>query len=117
MTKRINPDCKHLTIIFLVYPNSTKKYFRPKTGNALQEELTNSVGSSFRIYNINNNEANFEYCGGIVNSDFFDGVCLFQNNPANVPNKSNIITKTPGVVKKDPNGNWIVETLATIKFV
>jgi polyhydroxyalkanoate synthesis regulator phasin len=97
--------------------SSNEKFFKTKNGKILQEELSNSAESSFKVFNINNNEAKFEYCGGIVNSDFFDGVCQFQNNPAEVPNKTKIITTTPGVVKKDINGNWIVETLATIKFV
>jgi len=97
--------------------SSNEKFFKTKNGKILQEELPNIDGSSFKVFNINNNEAKFEYCGGIVNSDFFDGVCLFQNNPADVPNKTNIVTTTPGVVKKDNDGIWIVETVATIKFV
>lgn len=93
-----------------------EKYFKTKNGKILQEELPNSGGSSFRVYNINNNEAIFEYCGEIVNTDFFDSVCIFQNNPLEVPNKKKILTTSPGKVKKDNTGNWVVESPATIKF-
>lgn len=96
---------------------SNEIFFKTKNGKILQEELPNSAGSSFKVFNINFNAAKFEYCGGIVNSDFFDGVCAFKNNPVDVPNRTNIVTTTPGVVKKDSNGIWIVETPATIKFV
>jgi hypothetical protein len=97
--------------------SSNEKFFKTKNGKILQEELPNSFESSFRVFNINNNEAEFAYCGGIVNSDFFDGVCIFQNNPADVLNKSKIETAIPGMIKKDAKGNWIVEKPATIKFL
>lgn len=97
--------------------SSNEKFFKTKNGKTLQEELPNSFDSSFRIFNIKKDEADFAYCGGIVNSDFFDGVCIFQNNPADVLNKSKIETAIPGIVKKDSKGNWIVEKPATIKFL
>lgn len=99
------------------FATSNEKFFKTKNGKILQEELPNSFESSFRIFNINKDEADFAYSGGIVNTDFFDGVCIFQNNPAEVLNKSKIETAIPGIVKKDSKGNWIVEKPATIKFL
>jgi hypothetical protein len=51
----------------------------------------------------------------VVNSDFFTDVCSFENNPSDVPTKTQIITTTPGAVKKDGN-YWIVQKTAKIKF-
>lgn len=97
--------------------NPDIKFFRSKQGKILQEEVSNNSEAAFKVFNIKGNEAKFEYCGGVVNSDFFDGICIFENNPADVPNKTAIKTTVSGVVKKDINGNWEVTTPAKIKFV
>lgn len=96
---------------------SKEIHFKTKNGKVLQEVLPSSKDSAFKVYDIKNNEAKFKYCGGVVNPDFFDGVCDFENNPADVQTKTKIETITPGIVKKDNKGNWVVETPATIKFL
>ena len=92
-------------------------FFKTKNGKVLQEKLLRAQESAFKVYDINNYEAKFDYCGGVVNPDFFDGVCNFENNPAKIESIRNIETTTPGIVKKDNNGDWVVETSAIIKFV
>lgn len=103
-----------------VYDTQTKNenvlFFKSKNGKILTEELQNSNEASFKLYNINDNEAEFSYCGGVVNQDFFTDVCSFANNPSDVPNKTKITTTTPGVVKKDSNNKWEVTEKAKIKF-
>lgn len=96
---------------------SRETHFKTKNGKVLQEELPSAKDSAFKVYDIKNNEAKFKYCGGVVNPDFFDGVCDFKNNPADVQTKTKIETISPGIVKKDNKGNWVVETPATIKFL
>lgn len=76
------------------------KYFRTKQGKVLQEEVSNQSDASFKIYDINNNEAKFEYCGGVVNPDFFTEICTFENNPADVPHKKEIRTTAYGNCKE-----------------
>jgi len=97
-------------------PISNVKFFRTKNEKTLQDELPSESGASFKIFNINNNEAKFEYCGDIVNTNFFAEICTFENNPADVPHKKEIKTTTPGTVKKD-NNNWVVDKPAKIKFI
>lgn len=92
-------------------------FFKTKNGKVLQEKLLSAQESAFKVYDINYNEAKFDYCGGVVNPDFFDGVCNFENNPAKIESIRNIETTTPGIVKKDNNDDWVVETPAIIKFV
>jgi len=92
------------------------KFFRTKNERTLQEELPNESGASFKIFDINNDEAKFEYCGGVMNPDFFVEICTFENNPADVPHKKEIRTISSGTVKKD-NYNWVVNKPAKIKFV
>ncbi len=92
------------------------KYFKSKNGKILTEELQNSTDASFMVFNIKANDAKFEYCGGVVNQDFFTDVCSFANNPSDVPNKTKITTTSPGVVKKDSNNKWEVTEKAKIKF-
>lgn len=92
------------------------KYFRTKQGKVLQEEVSNQSDASFKIYDINNNEAKFEYCGGVINPDFFTEICTFENNPADVPHKKEIRTTAYGTVKKD-NNNWVIDKPAKIKFI
>lgn len=96
--------------------NENVVFFKSKNGKILTEELQNSTEASFKLYNINDNEAEFSYCGGVVNQDFFTDVCSFANNPSDVPNKTKITTTTPGVVKKDSNNKWEVTEKAKIKF-
>ena len=93
-----------------------EKFFKSKNGKILIEELNNSTDASFRVFNISGNGAKFEYCGGVINQDFFTDVCSFANNPSDVPNKIRIITTIPGTVKKDSNNKWEVVEKAKIKF-
>lgn len=97
-------------------PNSDDKFFKSKNGKILIEELYSSADSSFRVFNITGNDANFEYCGGVINPDFFTDVCSFVNNPSDVPNKTRITTTIPGTVKKDSNNKWEIIEKAKIKF-
>lgn len=92
-------------------------FFKTKNGRALQEKLPSAQESAFKVYDLNNNEAKFDYCGGVVNPDFFGGVCNFENNPSKIESIKSIETTTPGRVKKDNNGDWVVETPAIIKFL
>jgi len=90
-------------------------FFRSKQEKILQEE-TSRVNALFKVFSIKGNEARFTYCGEVQNPDFFSDICRFENNPAEVPNKTKIITTASGIVKKDSNNNWIVVYPATIKF-
>lgn len=105
----VNPKPSQIT-------NERIKFFRTKQGKILQDELPTESGASFKIFEINASEAKFEYCGGVTNPDFFDGICDFANNPADIPHKTKIITVSPGKVKKD-NDNWIIDKPAKIKFI
>ena len=96
------------------------KFFKTKNGKVLTEELPNSTDASFKVFNIKyrNNEPKggyFEYCGGIVNTDFFNEICTFENNPENVPNKTKIITIKRGRVLIK-NGKWEITEKSIIKF-
>jgi hypothetical protein len=93
-----------------------EKFFKTKNGKILIEELPNSTESSFKVLNINNNEADFEYCGSIVNTDFFNDVCIFENNPESVPNRTKIFTTQNGRVSFR-DGKWEVIRKAKIKFI
>jgi hypothetical protein len=95
---------------------SDDKFFKSKNGKILIEELYNSTDASFRVFNITGNDAKFEYCGGVINQDFFTDVCSFANNPSDVPNKTRITTTIPGTVKKVSNNKWEVVQKAKIKF-
>jgi hypothetical protein len=96
--------------------NSDVIFFRSKQGKTLQEEVNDESEAVFKVFNIKNNEANFKYCGGVKNPDYFGDECNFENRPYEI-NYTNIKTTTPGVVKKDNNGNWEVTTPAKIKFL
>ncbi len=96
--------------------NRDDKYFKSKNGKILIEEVYNSTDASFRVFDIIGNDAKFEYCGGVINQDFFTDVCSFSNNPSDVPNKTRITTTISGTVKKDSNNNWEVVEKAKIKF-
>lgn len=104
----------HSTIIEDVSSNQDAIYFRSKQELKLLEEVNKAEGV-FKVFNIKNNEANFEYCGGVVNPDFFEKVCVFANNPHGIQVKS-IKTVVPGKVTKDDNGNWVIVGKAEIKF-
>ena len=92
------------------------KFFSSKYGKVLQRELPNSINASFKIFNIKGDRAEFEYCGGITNLDFFEDVARFKNNPYEIPNRTKIVTTKPGVVRKDNNNNWEVEEVVEIEF-
>lgn len=92
------------------------KFFKSRNGKTLTQELPNSTDAFFKIFNIKDNEAEFEYCGGVINQDFLSEVCIFENNPSDVLNKTRIITVAPGSVKKDANNNWEVTGKTKIKF-
>jgi hypothetical protein len=92
------------------------KYFKSKNGRILTEELQDSTDASYKVFSIKDNEAKFEYCGGVVNQDSFTDVCSFANNPSDIPNKTKITTTTPGIVRKDSNNKWEVVEKAKIKF-
>lgn len=92
------------------------KFFRSKEGKFLTEEVPDKKDASFKVFNIKGNDASFEYCGEVRNQDFFTDVCKFENNPQDVPDKTKIISKESGKVRKDANNNWEVISLATIKF-
>jgi hypothetical protein len=89
-------------------------FFRSKQGKILQEE-TSRENAIFKIYS-KGSETKFEYCGGVQNPDFFTEICSFENNPADIPNKTKITTTVPGIVKKDSDNSWEVITPAKIKF-
>jgi hypothetical protein len=91
------------------------KFFRSKQGKFLTEEVSGKSEAKFEVSNIRGNDALFEYCGTVVNADFFTDVCSFENNPQDVPNKTRIVTTMPGKVKKEGN-NWEVVNQAKIKF-
>jgi hypothetical protein len=93
------------------------EFFRSKQGKTLLEEVSDEREASFKVFDINHSEAKFEYCGGVVNIDFFNDICTFENNPAKVPNKTKIITAAPGTVREGSNSSWEVDTPAKIKFV
>jgi hypothetical protein len=97
-------------------PIRDDKFFKSKNGKILIEELQNSTDASFRVFNLSGNDAKFEYCGGVINQDFFTDVCSFANNPSDIPNKTRITTTIPGTVKKDSNNKWEVVEKAKIKF-
>jgi len=92
-------------------------FYRSKQGKILQDEVSNKSDGAFKVFNINGNEAKFEYCGNVVNSDYFTDICVFENNPADIPNKTEIKTTSPGTVKKINEGNWEVYVPAKIKFL
>lgn len=96
--------------------DSDSKYFRSKNKNIFIEELKNSKDASFRVFDIRGDEAKYEYCGGVVNQDYFMDVCSFTNNPSDIPKKTKITTVTHGVVKKDSINGWMVKEKAKIKF-
>lgn len=90
-------------------------YYRTKHGTILQEAVNENEGV-FKVFDIAENEAKFEYCGGAINPDFFIDICIFENNPQEIPDFTTIETTLPGKVEKDNNGNWEIITTARIKF-
>jgi hypothetical protein len=116
LSKSSDIDTKNKVVENIKPENEGIKYFRSKQGRFLLEEVVNESEGAFKVFDIKGNEARFEYCGGVVNSDFFTDICSFENNPADIPNKIKIKTIIAGVVKKDHNSNWEVYTPAKIKF-
>jgi uncharacterized protein YlxW (UPF0749 family) len=103
-------------VISLQNKTDDVKFFKSKRSKILTEELQDSTDALFRVFNIKGDEAEFEYCGGVINQDFLTDVCIFTNNPSDVPNKTKITTTSSGIVKKDSNNNWEVTEKAKIKF-
>jgi hypothetical protein len=95
-------------------PKDDSQYFSSKNKKNLINP-TDKDGAKFRVFNIKGNEADFEYCGGVTNLDFFENVCEFDSNAYSVQNKTNISTIEKGKVKKDSDGNWEVSNPAKIK--
>lgn len=96
--------------------NNDDEFFMSKEEGKLIGKTSNLQDAYFRVFDVAGNSAQFEYCGKVVNQDFFSNVCGFANNPSDIPNINKIITTTPGTVKKDSNGNWEVVEKAKIKF-
>jgi len=97
--------------------SSEVKFFSGKSNKTLQGELSNGSGAKFKIFNINGNRAEFEYCGSIINENWFDGIADITNGASEIlNNKLNIITTKPGIVIKE-DGNWRVEKRGEIKFL
>jgi len=93
------------------------KYFSGKIDKILEGELSNSSGAKFKIFNIDGNRAEFEFCGSVINENWFDGVADIMNDVSEtLNNKNNIITTKPGIVVKE-GGNWRVEKRVEIKFL
>ena len=93
------------------------KFFGSKSNKTLEGELSSNSSAKFKVFNIKGDEAEFEYCGEVINSDWFEGVASFANNPRDVPNKKEIITVKPGIVRKNSEGKWEVQTPVEIKFI
>lgn len=89
------------------------QFYRLPQNNIFTEEIVNQEVADFKIFNIKDDRANFEYCGNAVNSDLLKVVCTFENSP-NAGDK--ITTTEKGVVKQDSNNNWEVTIPAKIKF-
>ena len=95
--------------------NENILYFRSKSVKTLIDELNCDDGAAFKVSDIKESEANFEYCGNVVNADFFTGICSFDNNPDTIPYKTKITTIEKGIVRKE-NNKWEVTTPAKIRF-
>lgn len=98
-----------------VKPSIEVLFYRSKNGKILQEAVSEKEGL-FKIFDVADNDAKFEYCGGVINPDFFIDICDFVNNPRDIPDFTSIETIVPGEVKKNNNGNWEVIKTAKIKF-
>lgn len=96
--------------------NSDVEFFYSKQGNILQEKCHTSE-ARFKVFNIKGDEANFTYCGGIINPDFLTSeVCDFENSPFDVPTINRIFTTVHGIVTKERNGKWRVTLPVKIRF-
>ncbi len=71
---------------------------------------------SFKVFDIDGNTAKFEYCGDPINTDYFNNVASFTNNPYDIPNREKISTIEPGIVEKDENNEWVIIKPVKIKF-
>ena len=93
------------------------KFFSGKSNKELNGELSSSSDAKFKVFNINGNRAEFEYCGSVINENWFEGVADVMNGvDETLNNKKNIITTKPGIVVKE-DGNWKVEKRVEIKFL
>lgn len=102
-------------VSFANQPKDDSQYFGSKNKKTLINE-TGKEGAKFRVFNVNGNEADFEYCGGVTNLDFLESVCDIPSDAYNVQSKTNITTTDRGKVKKDSDGNWEVYTNVKIKI-
>jgi len=93
------------------------KFFSGKFDKILEGELSNGSGANFKIFNIDQNQAEFEYCGSVKNENYFDSIAKITNDISdNLSSKREIITVKPGVVVKE-GGNWKVDQRVEIKFL
>lgn len=91
-------------------------YFRFKNNTELQQQVSNEQDAEFKVFNIENNQASFEYCGSVKNPEYFRHVCSFDKNPFSIDSPNKVITTQPGIVKLE-NEKWIVTKKAKIKFI
>ena len=95
--------------------DTSEQFFKTKSRKVFYQET--DADASFRVFNIKGNNAEFEYCGGVVSPDFLTDVCDFLNNPWKLGNIKKIATKTAGKVSKNYDGNWEVMIPAKIEFL
>ncbi|MDR2835989.1 MAG: hypothetical protein LBV69_07335 [Bacteroidales bacterium] len=89
-------------------------YFKTKNNKVFYQE---SKTQSDALFKVNIKNSSFEYCGGALSPDLLSDVCEFINNPYKIATIYKIITKTPGKVFKNAEGNWEVLTPAKIEFL
>ncbi len=94
------------------------KFFGNKNNKTLEGELSNSSGASFKVFNINGNQAEYQYCGAIKNENWFESVAKITNSASDTLNdRKEIITIKPGIVIKNTEGKWEVKHPTEIKFI
>jgi hypothetical protein len=92
------------------------QYFASKNRNQLTDPTSNAADAKFKVFNIKDYEADFEYIGGTSNPDWFEGICDIINPPGdNITTKTKITTTHHGIVRQE-NNNWVVMTPAKIQF-
>jgi hypothetical protein len=97
----------------------TTKYLKEKNGEFLSHETNNAEEGKFKLVNIQENKAHFEFSGQVsdfVSPDYFDKACEFTNNPKNLNPIKNIKTVEKGDVEFQSDGSWKVIKKAKIKF-
>ncbi len=91
-------------------------FFASKSEKQLTEPTVNSNNACFRAYNINGNDADFEYIGVVRNENWFEGICSIENAASdNLSDKKQIKTTQFGKLRKE-NNIWNVITPAKIKY-